>query len=113
MASMFCRPSANSIRTSIPSRRSRPLAVSIWVRQHVDSVDVGGDAHLGHHDQVELVAGLLDDIDDIAVHERGIEAVDPDRQGPPAPVQVVERLDQRGARPRLVGDRHRIPPGRT
>ena len=61
--------------------------------QHVDRVDVGGGADLGDHDQVEPVAGLLQHVDHVAIHVLGVEAVDPDREGLGAPVDLVDRLD--------------------
>src|SRR3546814_5590536 len=47
--------------------------------QHVDGLDVGGGAGLGDPDEVEPLAALLDDVDDVAVHVVGVEAVDAHR----------------------------------
>ena len=76
--------------------------------QHVDGVDVLRRAGLGDHDQIELVARLLDDVDHVAVHVMGVEAVDPHRQRASAPVEVVQRLDHVLARLLLVGGRDGI-----
>ncbi len=76
--------------------------------QHVDRVDVGGVSRLRDHDQVEPLARLLDDVDHVAVHERRIEAVDAYRQRAIAPVEVIDRGDNIGARPLLLADRDRI-----
>src|SRR3546814_2943954 len=59
-------------------------------------------------DEVEPLAALLDDIDDVAVHVMGVEAVDAHRQGLVAPVDLVQRLDDVLARLRLVVRRHRV-----
>ena len=41
-----------------------------------DRVDVGRNANLRDEDRVELGAGLLDDVDDVAIHVVRIETVD-------------------------------------
>ena len=60
-----------------------------------DHVDVGRHADLRDQDRVELGAGLLHDVDDVAVHVVRVEAVDADRHGLAGalPVDVVQRLD--------------------
>ena len=72
-----------------------------------DRVDVGRHADLRDQDRVELGAGLLHDVDDVAVHVVRVEAVDADRDGLAGalPVEVVQRLDDVLARLLLVGRR--------
>ena len=60
---------------------------------HIDGIDIGGSANLGHHDQIQPFARLFDHINDIAVHVMGIQPVDSDRHGFGAPVHFVQRLD--------------------
>jgi hypothetical protein len=76
--------------------------------QHVESVDIGGRADLGNHDEVQLVAGLLHDIDDVAVHVVRVEAVDAQRQRLAAPIDVIEPGDHVLARLFLLVRRHRV-----
>ena len=61
----------------------------------VHHVDVGGHAHLGDQDGVQVLAGLLHYVDDVAVHVVSVDTVDADRnrlaQAPP--VDVAEPLD--------------------
>ncbi len=104
-----CR-AAVSISASRPTRVVQPLATSIWLTMHLDRVEVGRHADLRDQDRVELVAGLLHDVDDVAVHVVGVEAVDAHRHGlaGAAPVDVVERLDDVLARLLLVGRRHGV-----
>ena len=61
----------------------------------VDHVDVGGDAGLRDQDGVEVLAGLLDHVDDVAVHVVRVEAVDPHGDGlaQALPVDVLQCLD--------------------
>ena len=58
--------------------------------------------------EVETLAGLFDDVDQIAVHERRIEAVDAHRERPLAPVEIVDRLDDVAARLLLLVERDRV-----
>jgi len=44
--------------------------------QHVDGVDVGGRADLRDHDQVQPLAALLDDLDQVTVHVVRVQPVD-------------------------------------
>ena len=76
----------------------------------LDRVDVGRDADLRDEDGVELGAGLLHDVDDVAVHVVRVEAVDAHRDGLAGalPVDVVQRLDDVLARLLLVGRRDRV-----
>ena len=50
----------------------------------------------------ETLAALLDHVDDVAVHEVGVEAVDAHRHHLVAPVDVAQGLDDVLARLRLV-----------
>mmetsp|Transcript_26213 Transcript_26213/g.78153 ORF Transcript_26213/g.78153 Transcript_26213/m.78153 type:complete len:261 (+) Transcript_26213:634-1416(+) len=61
--------------------------------QHVQGVDVRGDAALGNHHEVQALTGLLDDVNDVTVHEHRVKAVDAHGHGLLAPVDLVERLD--------------------
>ena len=74
---------------------------------HSTDVDVGRHADLRHQDGVELRTGLLHDVDDVAVHVVGVEAVDAhrDRLARGLPVDVVQRLDDVLAGLLLVGRR--------
>ena len=60
-----------------------------------DRIDVGGNADLGDEDRVELGAGLLADVDDVAIHVVRVEAVDAHRDALAGalPVEIVQRLD--------------------
>ena len=50
--------------------------------QHrVDHVDVAWHADLGYENGVDVVACLLDNVDEISIHVVRVEAVDPDRDG--------------------------------
>ena len=60
-------------------------------------IDIGGGTDLGNHEQVELAAGLLDHIDDVAIHVRGVEAVDAHRNRLVAPVDIMQRGDRDSA----------------
>ena len=104
----LAKPRAVSMMTSRPTRFVRPLAASIGGDQRVDGVEVGGGADLGDHEEVDALAGLLEDVDDVAVPERGVEAVDADGEGLGAPVDLVDRLDDVGAGGRLVGGRDAV-----
>jgi len=77
--------------------KADPLLVALRVfdlgDQHVDGVNIGRGAHLGDHDQVKAFACLFNDIDHIAVHVVGVEAVDSHRHGFVAPVDLVQGLD--------------------
>jgi hypothetical protein len=70
--------------------------------QHVDGIDIRGGADLGDHDEVEALPALLHDIDHVAIHEMGVEAVDAHRERLAAPVDVAQRLDDVLARLGLV-----------
>ena len=61
----------------------------------LDRVDVSRDADLRDQDGVELGAGLLADVDDVAVHVVRVEAVDADDDALAGglPVEIVQRLD--------------------
>ncbi len=70
----------------------------------LDRIDVGRHADLRDQDGVELGAGLLHDVDDVAVHVVRVEAVDAHRHrlAGALPVDVVQRLDDVLARLLLV-----------
>ena len=74
-----------------------PLLVALRVLDlrdhHVHGIDIRRRADLRDHDQVQPLAGLFDHIDHVAVHEVGVESVDPHRHGLLAPVDLVQRLD--------------------
>ena len=76
--------------------------------QGIDGIDVGRRADLGNHDQVELIGGLFQDVDDVAVHVMGIEAVDPYGNGFRTVIEGIERLDNVLAGLFLVIGRHRV-----
>ena len=54
--------------------------------QHVDPPHVAGRAGLGHDEHVERVAGAGDDLDDVAVAPRRVDAVDAHGADGAAPV---------------------------
>ncbi len=70
--------------------------------QHVHGIDIGGGADLRDHDEIQPRAGLFDHVHDVAIHVVRVEAVDSDRHGFLAPVDLVQRLDDVLARLRLV-----------
>ena len=76
--------------------------------QHVDGVNIRRRARFRDHDQIQLVAGLFDDIDDVAIAIVRIQAVDPHRYGLRRPIQVVQRFDDVLARLFLVVGCNRI-----
>ena len=47
-------------------------------QQHVEHVDVVRPVGLGEHDGVEVLAGALDDFDNVAVEPLGVDAIDAD-----------------------------------
>ena len=100
-------PSAVSISASRPIAGRQALGDLDLADEALDDVEVGRHADLGHEDRVELGAGLLHDVDDVAVHVVRVEAVDAHRHGlaGAAPVEVVQRLDDVLARLLLVGRR--------
>ena len=75
--------------------------------QHVEGVDILGHVDLGQHDQVEPLAGVLHQVDHVAVHVVGIGGVDAHRDRLAAPVQIVDGVDHQLAGALLVvrGDR--------
>ena len=75
------------------------------VDQRIDHIEVVAHPDFGHQDGVQPVTGLLHDIDHVAVHVVGIEAVDPHRDGP---VDVVQGLDDVPAGLLLLWGRHRV-----
>ena len=87
-------PSAISIWASMPMPpTSSPRCISIWVKQHVEHVDVVGLVGLGQHDGVQLPARAFDDLDHVAVEPLGVDAVDADAGDLAGPVEVLEGLD--------------------
>ena len=76
--------------------------------EHVEGVDVRGGADLGNHDHVEPRAALLDHVDHVPVHIRGVEAIDAHGQGLVAPVDLVQGLDDVPARLNLLIRRHGV-----
>src|SRR5690606_1868534 len=66
----------------------------------VDHVKISRDANLRNEDRIELVAGLLDDLDHVGVHVMRIKTVDADRnsRSEAAPGKVVKGLDDAFAR---------------
>src|SRR4051794_478184 len=85
-----------------------PLRLLDLGDQHVDGVDVRRGADLRDHDQVEPVARLLEDVDQVAVHVGRVEAVDADGEGLRPPVDLVDALDDVPARLLLLVRRHRV-----
>ena len=73
-------------------------------QQDVDPPHVAGRAHLGHDEHVEGITGAGDDLDDVAVAPRRVEAVDADGPHRPAPVQAGQGADRDGPR-RLLDQR--------
>ena len=110
MASTLAMPSGVSISASVPILCGRPLATSIWLTMRFDGIDVGRHADLRDQDGVELGAGLLHDVDDVAIHVVRVEAVDADRDALAGalPVEIVQRLDDVLARLLLVGRSHGV-----
>ena len=70
--------------------------------------NVGGRRHLGHHDGVEMGAGALHHLDDVAIGVFGGEIVDPHAAGLAGPVEFLQRLDDVLARAFLGARRNRI-----
>jgi hypothetical protein len=70
-------------------------------QQHADEPDVLRQVRLRHHDDVDPVAGLSTDLDQIAIGERRVEAVDAERLELAAEVELLERADDVGAARRL------------
>jgi hypothetical protein len=60
-----------------------------------DSIDVGWNADLRNEDGVEVRTGLLADIDNVAIHVVGVEAVDANRDALAGcfPIEIVQRLN--------------------
>ena len=76
-------------------------------QQHIERIDIGGDADLGDQHGIEPPARLFDDIDHIAIHIMRVQAVDTHRHDLIAPVDIVQGLDNMSAGRGLVvrGDR--------
>jgi hypothetical protein len=69
--------------------------------QQVEGHDLLGRLHLREHDRVEVGARPLDDFRDVAVGPLRGPVVHPDHADLLAPAALVERLDDRLARPGL------------
>jgi hypothetical protein len=81
-SSTLAMPSAVSISASSPTLRvCRPHGLLDLVDHRLDHVEVRRHAHLGHQERVHPVAGLLHDVDHVAIHVVGVETVDADRHG--------------------------------
>jgi hypothetical protein len=63
------------------------------VEQRGDEVDVAGARRLGDRDLVDLVAGHLDDVDEVAVAVVPVESVDSQRDRAARPVLLLQRVD--------------------
>ena len=92
----------------MPIRCAQPDRLLDLVEQRRDEVHVARARDLRDHDLVELVAGLLDDVDDVAVAPVGVEAVDAQRHRAAGPVLLAQRVDDVQARLRLVVGRDRV-----
>ena len=126
ISAALASPSASSMSTSSPMRWSMPELGLELGEQDVDPPDVARRPGLGHDEHVERVAGAGDDLDDVAVAPRRVEAVDAHGAHGPAPVELGERGD-RDRRARLPwpparrrprgrgrrGRRRSRPPSRT
>ena len=77
-------------------------------QQHVDGVDVRRRADLRDHDHVEARASRFHDLDHVAVHVLGVEAIDADGHRGADPIDLVEAGDDVFSGPRLVRRRDRI-----
>ena len=60
----------------------------------VEIMDVPGALDLGQHDDVQLVADLADDLDDVVQHPRAVEAVDAGPQAGGAEIGGLGHLDE-------------------
>ena len=76
--------------------------------QRVDGIDVACVANFGDHDLVQAVAGLLQQVHDIAVPERCVEPVDANGQGLGAPIDATDGFDDIGAGAVLVRGRDTV-----
>ncbi len=76
--------------------------------QRIHRIDIRRAADLGDHDLVKPWSRLFQKVHDVAIPERGIQAIDPHRQGLLAPVHLGNRLDDVRPRLRLVGGGDRI-----
>ena len=85
-------PSAVSIRMC-RLIGAKPLAASIWSSSVATNSTSAGRAHLGDQDRVQLCAGPLDHLDDVAVAPVRVEAVDAHGDGAGRPVLLVQRGD--------------------
>lgn len=65
--------------------------------QRVNGVDVCRTAHFWNHDLVKAFRRQFQQVHDIAVPKRGVEAVDPHRQGFVAPINCVDGFNHIGA----------------
>ena len=72
------------------------------VEQGRDEVHVAGTGDLGDQDGVDVRAGLLDHVDDVAVAPVGVEPVDAQRHGGGGPVAVAQHGDDLLPRALLV-----------
>ena len=72
-------------------------------QQLVGHLDVAGRADLRQHHRVELLAGLLDDVDQVAVVVRRVGAVDAHDHGRGAEVVLAQGSDDEPARVGLLG----------
>ena len=98
ISTALARPSASSMSTSRAMRLAQAELGLELGEQHVDPPDVAGRAGLRDDEHVERVAGAGDDLDDVAVAPRRVEAVDPHRPHGAAPVELGQ-----GGRPRWPG----------
>ena len=101
------REGAECIFTHMPGekmeRRTRKLVEGMGVATPwLQPMDVGSDADLRDHDEVKPFPGLLHDVDDIAIAPGRVESVDAHRDGLRAEIDGLQRLDDIGARLRLV-----------
>ncbi len=80
--------------------------------QHVDPPHVAGRAGLRHDEHVERLAGAGDDLDDVAVAPRRVEAVDPHGPHRAAPVEARSARRRRSPGPTPWPAARRRPRGR-
>lgn len=94
-------PIAVSISTQIASRRFSLRASSIWVSSVATRCAWPAPDALGIT-RVQVLPGLLNHVDDVAVAVGGVEAVDPPRHRAAGPVELLKRPDPVGPRLLLV-----------
>ena len=97
ISSTLISPPVVSIWASIPMwpTGSPQLRLDLG-HQEVEGDHLGRVCDLGQHELVESLAGVRDDVDDVAVGPLGVPGVDPNAEHPVVPGEVLDRVGHLG-----------------